>query len=492
MLLTISTTHCPATDLGYLLYKNPARCQTFELSFGRAHVFYPEATEDRCTAALLLDVDPVGIVRGPSRFSERLLDQYVNDRPFVASSFLSVAIAQVFGSALQGRSKDRPELVEAALPLVARIAVLPCRGGEALLRRVFEPLGYALTVTSHPLDETFSDWGDSPYFTVELSKTTTLKELLTHLYVLVPVFDHRKHYYVGQAEMENLLAKGEGWLATHPEREAITFRYLKHAPSLARQALAQLAQEDEPEAASLDEAAEEAAGPAEESVSLNEQRLGAVLAALRASGARRVLDLGCGEGNLVRELMKDKLFDEIVGLDVSIRSLEVAADRLRLDRLPPHQKDRVKLLHGSLMYRDARLAGFDAAAVVEVIEHLDPPRLAAFERVLFEYARPGTIVLTTPNREYNVLWANLAGDGKPVAATGESAATDPGVAAPPLRHKDHRFEWTRAEFRTWAEAVTERFGYTVRFLPVGPEDPTLGPPTQMAVFTAVQRCGDNT
>ncbi|MBN2583232.1 MAG: 3' terminal RNA ribose 2'-O-methyltransferase Hen1 [Planctomycetes bacterium] len=483
MLLTISTTHCPATDLGYLLHKNPARCQTFELSFGRAHVFYPEATTQNCTAALLLDVDPVGIVRGPSRFSERLLDQYVNDRPFVASSFLSVAIAQVFGSALQGRSKERPELVDTPLPLVARIAVLPCRGGEAFLRRVFESLGYALTVTPHPLDETFPDWGESPYFTVELSKTTALKELLTHLYVLVPVFDHRKHYYVGQAEMENLLAKGEGWLSSHPEREAITFRYLKQAPSLARQALAQLAQEDEPEVAALDgEASAGDEDSAEARISLNEERLGTVLAALRATGARRVLDLGCGEGNLVRELMKDKQFDEIVGLDVSIRSLEIAADRLRLDRLPPHQKDRVRLLHGSLMYRDRRLEGFDAAAVVEVIEHLDPPRLAAFERVLFECARPGTVVLTTPNREYNVLWARLAGDAKPVATTGESAVTDTVVISPPLRHKDHRFEWTRAEFRIWAEAVAERFGYTVRFLPVGPEDPTLGPPTQMAVF----------
>src|SRR5918997_1215463 len=124
----------PATDLGYLLHKNPARVQSFDLSFGRAHVFYPEATPERCTAALLLDVDPVGLVRGASAGPDA---QYVNDRPYVASSFLSVAIAQVYGSALAGKSRERPELAERAIPLEARVAVLPCRGGEELLRRLF-------------------------------------------------------------------------------------------------------------------------------------------------------------------------------------------------------------------------------------------------------------------------------------------------------------------------------------------------------------------
>ncbi|MCY2932357.1 MAG: 3' terminal RNA ribose 2'-O-methyltransferase Hen1 [Planctomycetota bacterium] len=466
MLLEITTTHPPATDLGYLLHKNPAKCQTFDGSFGKVHVFYPEATTDRCTVAMLLDVDPVDMVRGRAGArSGGLMDQYVNDRPYVASSFLSVAIAQVFGTALQGRCKDRPDLAATPIPLEATICVLPCRGGEEFLRRLFEPLGYAVTARGTELDETFPQWGPSPYFTVTLAQTTTLAQLLTHLYVLVPVLDNGKHYYVGDAEVEKLLAKGGDWLSGHPERETIVRRYLKYRPSLARDALTRLAEEDQLpgiEAQEADEAEPPAADPAEEFVSLNEQRLGAVLAALRASGAKRVLDLGCGEGNLIRELLKDRQFEQIVGLDVSIRSLEIATDRLRLDRLPAHQKDRVKLLHGSLMYRDKRLEGFDAAAVVEVIEHLDPPRLAAFERVLFQCARPGAIVLTTVNRDYNALFESL-----PAGA---------------FRHKDHRFEWTRSEFQAWAQAVAGRFGYSVRFLPIGPEDPKLGPPTQMGVF----------
>src|SRR5579884_2888187 len=460
MLLTITTTHQPASDLSYLLHKHPGRFQSFDLSFGKAQVFYPEVQAERCTACLVLDVDPVGMVRGNS--TSFVLAQYVNDRPYTASSFMAVAIAQVFGSALQGRCKDRPELAATPIPLSARIDVLPVRGGERFLHNVFEPLGYVSEATRYPLDQQFPEWGESPYLTVTIAKTTTLAELLTHLYVLIPVFDNAKHYWIGEDEMEKLLAKGKGWLAGHPEKAEITRRYLKFQPSLFREALARLVQEEQPQEEEDDHRAEQREETLERPLSLNDQRLGSVLAALRASGAKRVLDLGCGEGKLIRELFKEKQFEEIVGLDVSIRSLEVAQRRLKPDRLPPKQAERVKLLHGSLMYRDKRLKGFDAAAVVEVVEHLDPPRLSAFERVLFEFARPRTVVLTTPNREYNVKWESL-GAGR-------------------LRHPDHRFEWTRQEFSDWTEGICRRFGCTVRFVGVGPEDEKWGPPTQMAIF----------
>jgi 3' terminal RNA ribose 2'-O-methyltransferase Hen1 len=462
MLLTITTTHQPASDLGYLLHKHPDRCQSFDLSFGRVHVFYPEASAERCSASLLIEVDSVAMVRRKSTSAGFLLAQYVNDRPYAASSFMSVAIAQLFGSALQGRCKDRPELAATPIPLAARIDVLPVRGGECFLRNIFEPLGYQIEATRCPLDERFPEWGESPYFAVTIEKVTTLAELLTHLYVLVPVFDNAKHYWIGEDEMEKLLAKGEGWLAEHPEKEEITRRYLKFQPSLFREALARLVQEEEAPENEDDEPRAEPEEVLEKPLSLNEQRLGSVVAALRASGSKRVLDLGCGEAKLIRELFKEKQFEEIVGLDISIRSLEIAQRRLRLERMPTKQAERIKLMHGSLMYRDKRLEGFEAAAVVEVVEHLDPPRLSAFERVLFEFAKPRTVVLTTPNREFNVRWESL-GAGR-------------------FRHPDHRFEWTRQEFQDWAKGVADRFGYTVRFLPVGPEDQQLGPPTQMGVF----------
>ncbi|MCL6479489.1 MAG: 3' terminal RNA ribose 2'-O-methyltransferase Hen1 [Peptococcaceae bacterium] len=465
MLLTITSTRPPATDLGYLLHKNPSRPQTFELAFGKAHVFYPEASYDRCTAALLLDMDPVDLVRGrrDSAGEGRLFD-YVNDRPYVASSFLSVAMSRVFGSALGGRSKDRPELVEEDLPLQAGITMLPCKGGESMIRRLFEPLGYKVSVTGYALDEQFPDWGESSYYDVVLEAECKLKDMLNHIYVLIPVMDREKHYWVGEDEVEKLLRHGSGWLAGHPEREMIASRYLRRQRSLVNKALSKLMEEDLiVEYEEVDEITGTGEELPEKTLNLNQQRLGSVVAVLKSVGAQRVIDLGCGEGNLIRVLLNEKSFTEIAGIDVSYRSLEKAKDRLKLDRMPEMQKKRLTIFQSSLFYRDKRFEGYDAATVTEVIEHMDKHRLAAFERVLFEFARPKTIIITTPNKEYNARYSNLL-EGN-------------------VRHSDHRFEWTRGEFQSWAEKTALRFGYKVRFLPVGDEDPELGAPTQMGVFT---------
>jgi 3' terminal RNA ribose 2'-O-methyltransferase Hen1 len=464
MLLTITNTLAPATDLGYLLHKNPSRLHSFSLAFGEAHVFYPEVSDERCTAALLLDIDPVGLVRKKrgGRAEGGLLEQYVNDRPYVASSFLSVAIARVFRSAMAGTSKGRPELVNTPLPLIARVAVLPCRGGEEFLRKLFDPLGYKVRVQHHPLDEKFPEWGTGPYYTVELENFVPLKQLLAHLYVLIPVLDADKHYWIGEAEVEKLLENGKGWLQAHPEREVIVSRYLKFR-RLSRQALARLVEEEAPDPDADEEQRTEQEVEIEKPIRLHALRLEAVAQELKASGARRVLDLGCGDGKLLRELVKEKQFDEIVGMDVSYRSLEIAGERLHLDTMPAKQKKRVRLFQGSLMYKDKRLTGFDAAAVVEVIEHLDEPRFAAFELMLFGDARPERIIITTPNAEYNVRF--------------------PTLPAGHFRHKDHRFEWSRGQFQSWANATAQKFGYKVEFRSIGEEDPVVGPATQMGVFT---------
>jgi len=464
MLLTITNNTPQASDLGFLLHKHPDRVQTFELAFGQAHVFYPQAGAECCAACLLLDVNPIGLVRnrrGPSG-EGRSLVQYVNDRPYVASSLMSVAIAKVFGSALSGKCQGRPELVNRSLSLVARIEVLPARGGgEIVVRRLLEPLGYEVKLSGYPLDSKF-DWGESPYYSVSLRAQRPLCELLNHLYVLIPVLDNDKHYWVGDEEVEKLLRRGGEWLKGHPEKELITTRYLRHQRSLTRDALARLVAEEEPDPDAAIETRDQQEEAIERPLSLNDQRHASVVAALKASGAKRALDLGCGEGKLLRRLLDEKQFELVAGLDVSQRALERAESRLRLDRLPDRQRQRAQLLHGSLMYRDERIRGFDAACLVEVIEHLDPPRLAAMEQSVFEFARPKTVVLTTPNVEYNVRFESLP--------------------AGSLRHKDHRFEWTRDEFRKWASSIAERFGYAVRFLPIGEDDPEVGSPTQMGVF----------
>ena len=468
MLLTITSSASPATDLGFLLHKNPDRVHGKELPFGMARVCYPEATSERCTAALIVDIDPVQLVRGRrggpqgNGFS---LSQYVNDRPYAVSSFMSVAINKVFGTAMTGRSKDRPELAEQTIPLIVRLPVLPCRGGERVLRAMFEPLGYEVKASGIALDDTIPEWGERRYLDVTLTAVVRVKDVLEHLFVLLPVLDDDKHYWVGDDEVEKLLRRGGDWLGAHPERELITRRYLRHDRRLTRDALARLIEADgsveDPDEAQQTHDAEEAA--IEKPVRLNDQRMEAVISALRDSGAQRIADLGCGQGTLVRALLKEAWVDRVVGVDVSWRSLETAARRLRLDEMPPRQRARVDLWQGALTYRDRRLRDFDALAVVEVIEHIDPPRLAAFEDALFGDARPRTAVVTTPNVEYNVLFESMPSDR--------------------LRHKDHRFEWTRAEFETWCAAVADRHDYSVAISGIGATDGALGSPTQMAVFT---------
>ena len=485
MLVTITTAppdgaDWPATDLGYLLAKNPATVQEFSHGFGRSRVFYPEATAERCTAALYLEIDPIGLIKTRNLDSADFsLSQYVNDRPYAATSLLAGAIGQVFRTAIRGASKDRPELAATAIPLTLRLPAVAA--GPAFIEQVFAPLGWSVTATPLPLDPAFPSWGDSRYCELTLDGVARVSDALSQLYVLLPVLDGSKHYWIDPSEVEKLLRAGEAWLTGHPDRELITRRYLGRRPGLVRSALARLAESDEVPEDELDNAVAEEDGaedgveidaapgtpapvPAAPRVSLAVARREAVLQALKDVGARRVLDLGCGGGALLRPLLHDRYFTEIVGVDVSVRALQYAARKLSLDRQPEQLAARLTLKQGSLTYTDASLKGYDAAVLMEVVEHVDPPRLASLEHAVFEAARPRAVVVTTPNAEYNVRYETL----------------DAGR----FRHRDHRFEWTREQFAAWASGVAERRGYTVEFRPVANEevDPEFGPATQMAVF----------
>ncbi len=467
----------PATDLGFLLHKNPARAHTFDVPFGRAHVVYPRADAVECTAALLVEVDPVGLARGRSRaVAEFSLGAYVNDRPYAASSLLASTLARVFSTALRGRCEQRPELAARPVPLRVELPALPCDGGPELARRLLAPLGWQVSATPAPLDSAFPEWGDSRYLRLVLRGEVRVADALSHLYVLLPTLDGAKHYWISIDEVDKLIRAGGGWLATHPERELIAQRYLARRQSLTRLALARLAEADELTPEQVDDAVPaEAETQAEDGVPvaplppLAVARREAVLACLREVGARRVLDLGCGGGALLRDLLAESWPQEVVGVDVSVRALAAAARRLRVDRLPERAASRLTLRQGSLTYADPSLRGYDAAVLMEVVEHVDPGRLGALEHAVFGVARPGAVVVTTPNVEHNVLF--------------------PGLPAGARRHRDHRFEWTRAQFRAWAGRVAAERGYLVSHRPVGPVDAELGPPTQLALFRAAGDAG---
>jgi 3' terminal RNA ribose 2'-O-methyltransferase Hen1 len=465
MLITLTCQTPNAADLGYLFAKHPGSVFERPFSAGTVWAFYPELRDDTLTIALLTEIDPIGLVRGPAAFGG--LDQYVNDRPYVLSSLSSVALRVAFSSALAGSTKSRPDLLEHRVPWVVKLPAVACRGGDDLLTRLFAPLGYTVTTTRHPLDARFPAWGQSDIYSVELAGAQTVRDVLGHLYVLLPVVDNGKHYYVGAEETEKLLAHAGAWLASHPERDTIVTRYLRYQRPLIESALEWLIEADEAAPDPSEEGAEgapptEVSTVVERALGLHQQRLEAVMAAVRECGARSLADLGCGEGRLLALALEEPALARILGMDVSTRALADARRRLRLDTLSEAQQRRITVTQGSLLYRDGRLADFDAAALVEVIEHLDPSRLETMERVVFGHARPRRVILTTPNREYNARWKSLsAGD---------------------LRHADHRFEWTRAECAEWAGRVAARYGYTPRHTEIGPVEEGMGAPSQMVVF----------
>lgn len=461
VLLTISTTTAPATDLGFLLHKHPERAQSHRSSVGVAHVFYPEATQERCTVALLLEVDAVGLARGRRHGGQGFsLAQYVNDRPYASSSFLAVAMGRVFRTAMAGRCDARPELAGTPLALEIRVPSLSSTGGELLVREMFEPLGWAVTVRNEPLDPEIPRWGGSRYYDVSLTATMTLAAALSQLAVLLPCLDGGKHYWVDDDEVDKLVRTGGVWLARHPQRDTIVRRSLAHQRDLVLSAVGRLAESDDTEPEQLDNAVP--AAPAVQPKPLALQRIDAVLGALRSVRATRVVDMGCGEGALLRRLLEDSTYTEVVGADVSSRALDIATKRLGLDRMPDSQRARLRLLQSSLMYGDRRLTGYDAMVLQEVVEHVDPGRLPSLERNVFEVARPGAVVVTTPNREFNVRYPNLP--------------------AETMRHSDHRFEWSRDELAGWASGIAGRHGYRLEIHPVGEVDAVLGPASQLALF----------
>ena len=429
------------------------------LNYGKAYVFYPKLSDATTTCALLLDIDPIDLARGKVGNRGGGLFDYVNDRPYVSSSFMSTAISKVFGTAMSGRSKEKQELADTPLALTAKLHMLAAPNKD-MIPDIFEPLGYKVKVETYQNDDKFPDWGESKYVTMTLSAKVLLRDLLNHIYTLIPVFDTHKHYYISGEEIEKLLSHGSDWLKDHPKREYIARRYLYRRRGLARHAIDRLTEEDEPEPEDSEEEVPE------KKPTLNQSRLQAVLDEVLDSGASSVIDMGCGEGRLTRMLIREKQLRKVAATDVSFDTLEWAKQKLKIDRLHETVQDKLTLFQSSLTYRDKRFEGYDCACVVEVIEHMDLNRIDAFARVLFGLSKPRTVILTTPNIEYNVNYENMRENS--------------------LRHGDHRFEWSRKQFKDWAESVCDKYSYSVVIKEIGDNEEETGTPTLMGVFTVCE------
>lgn len=492
MLLSISlqaSPHGPPPErLSFLLHKHPDRCQSFALPFGQAHVFYPEASPSRYTMSLLLDIDPLALSRRSwhGAPSQHLLP-HVNDRPYVCSSFMSVALNRVLRTALAGRCKRYPKLPLTPLSgLEVTLYNLPVKSRSSeenqheLLHRLFSPLGYTCQLLSSRdetqtlLDPRHPDWGHSSLLDLRLTHPhICLKDLLTHLYVLIPVLDDQKHYFIDQDEVDKLARHGQEWLANHPDSAWITARYLKRQRKLVRRALS-LLDEHVIEQDEQDEQDETPEPPTPEVTSpetpprkpLHERRLHHVLELLLSLPEHHtVLDMGCGEGKMLALLSGEKSVEKIIGVDVSTLTLERAKKRLKFSDLPPRVRERLTLEQGSLLYSSHTLreARVDVALLVEVIEHIEPEHLELAMHNMLGYCQPRHLIVTTPNVEYNALFETLPADR--------------------MRHHDHRFEWDRHTFQQWATTHSARYGYTVRFEDVGDLHDTLGAQTQLAIFS---------
>jgi 3' terminal RNA ribose 2'-O-methyltransferase Hen1 len=459
MVLNIKTTGENANNLGFLLHKHPSRYQTETLPYGTVHMFYPETSKGLCSFVLFVEINSIALARTTKdNYNAAFkLGHYVNDRPYVTSSFLTTAISKFLGSALNGKCNKYPNLVEEQFSLAIEVSAVKSIKGKLQIIDFFEPLGYKVLVEEKLLDKANPNWGTSPYFNLKLEHDSiTIKDLLSHLYVLLPVLDNNKHYYVSEDEIEKLLDKGKIWLKNHPAKALITKKYLKFKKSYTQLALEELSEGVATEIDIISQQKED------KKISLHQIRLETVVETFKTLNVKTIVDLGCGEGKLLKLLLKETQFQNILGMDISYRSLEIAKKRLYWDTLSEYQKQKIKLIHGSLNYKDQRISGFEGAALVEVIEHLDKPRLESLEQVVFKYAKPKCIIVTTPNREYNVLFEGLK-EGQ-------------------MRHQDHRFEWTRDEFKMWGSRIAETFNYEVIYKPLGDINEQYGGPSQMAIF----------
>lgn len=444
MLLTINCEGPDAMDLSWLLHKRPNRFQAFNLGYGKAFVFFTEYSQNSCTACLLLEIMPDAL--NDLCKSKDGEFQYVNSRQYLSSSLLAGAIGKAYSSAIKGTCQDKPDLVGKKHGFKVRINNFSCRLNPIFIDRIFSPLGYQIEWRNIQINDEYCT-GGFICGDLQLSIDATLQEILSHLYILLPVFDRQTHFWLDESQLQKFIRHCQGWLGRHPEKRLIINEYFGPVSELKYRLMKHFGV--------IRPLADKSRTP-----TFNQMRRSAISDVIAASGAKTIIDLGCGDGSFVFSLHGQNRYEKLAGMDASAQNIENA--RKKFDSPFFHRRKSPEFFIGSITYRDKRISGYDAVILSEVIEHFEPERMDGVMRNILGEARPKLFVMTTPNKAYNQEF--------PFLEAGE------------FRHPDHRHEFGEDEFISFCEKYAAVFGYDLEISHVGVELSRIGSPTFMGIF----------
>lgn len=443
MQLTIRATGENVKAISHLLSKNPNNLYERNHKGHLVRLFYSEFTEERVEVTIFVTPDPIELMQKGSNTYD--ITHYINDREFAVSSIFTSFIRSALGTALNGQPKEEYiKWVDYRFPFTFEFGPVASTLSDQHIKDLFEPIGYEVAITRPEIHYAIDLKDKSSARFLALSGSQTLQDALRHLFVLIPVIDNYKHYFIDEKEIEKLERYGEGWLEGHPLRDMI------YRQALRFKEIYSLVEGSNPDAA--------ADQPAKK-VRLNDLRYEKIVETAQSLDPKTIVDFGSGEGKLSVRLAFMDGVKEILAVEPS------EAENLKAKRRFDKAKEvpgfvEPKTLWGSLFYYDERLKGKDLIVLCEVIEHIDEQRLPkAMDLILHQYA-PKSFIITTPNREYNDVYD----------------------MEDHFRHDDHRFEWTREEFQTWCKERNHQHLYELEFFGIGEEHPSQGFPTQMCVF----------
>lgn len=442
MQLSLNVKGNGAEAVSYLLAKNPNNLYERDEKGFKVRSVYSVFTKEEVKYLIYVKPDPIDLVRSSPQVYD--ISHYINDREFAVSSLFVSAIRKALGTALNGKPQEEyVQWVEHRFDMEVAFGPIATDLPDGELAELFKPIGYNVEIKRAA--STLRSKSSALFIT--LTGKQTIQNLLKHLFILIPVIDNYKHYFIDEREIEKVDRYGEGWLDAHPLKQFIVKRALRFQ-NLIRQSKF------------YDRERHNQENRETKKIRLNELRYEKIVDFIRTIPKRdTVVDLGAGEGKLSVKLGYLDGVKEILSVEPSNKSRVRAIQRFE----EAEGTDGFTLptsLAGSLFYFDDRLVNKDIMVLCEVIEHIDEYRIPKMMEAIFRSYQPRVLIVTTPNQEYNVIY--------------DMDET--------MRHHDHRFEWTRDDFQENCEQWIKESPYYIQFEGIGEEHPEYGTPTQMAIF----------